>query len=143
MAALPFSGSLETQNKVGERGRQLCVRERAGEGKTKLARGRFYLWSSPRSLELDDAFAEDGPGLALGDEDERGVPVREMKASLASRRTRSERFSTIPRSKKGIAVAATYSFALRGILASGSHRKSCAERKKVSSAQQVREAIST
>jgi len=58
-------------------------------------------------VALDDVVAEDGPDFAAGDEEERGASVRETKAFLASRRIRSERFSTIPRSKKGMAVAAT------------------------------------
>src|SRR5262249_35582911 len=37
MASLPFSSSLETQNKGRRVGRQLCVREQAGDEKTKLA----------------------------------------------------------------------------------------------------------
>src|SRR5229473_375428 len=61
--------------------------------------------------------------------------VSERNADLASRRMRSVLFSTTPKSRKGIAVAATSSFARRGVLASGSHRKSWAERKNVRQAQ--------
>src|SRR5262249_25612783 len=44
-------------------------------------------------------------------------------------------FSQTPRSTKGRAVAAAQSLALRGILDSGSQRKSCVETKNVRSAQ--------
>src|SRR5216684_7679681 len=67
----------------------------------------------------------------------------ERNADLASRMMRSDLFSTIPKRRNGIAVAATSSFARRGVLASGSQRKSCAERKKVRQAQTARERIST
>src|SRR5258708_38622777 len=69
--------------------------------------------------------------------------VSKRKADLASRMMRSDLFSTTPKSKNGIAVAATSSFARRGVLASGSQRKSWAERKKVRQAQTARERIST
>src|SRR6266581_9633322 len=68
--------------------------------------------------------------------------VSERNADLASRRMRSVLFSTTPKSRKGIAVAATSSFARRGVLASGSHRKSWADRKNVRQAQTARERIS-
>jgi hypothetical protein len=74
-----------------------------------------------------------------------GADIAEVivrNADLASRRMRSVLFSTIPKSKNGIAVAATSSFARRGVLASGSQRKSWAERKKVRQAQAARERIS-
>jgi hypothetical protein len=48
-------------------------------------------------------------------------------------------FSQIPSKRKGIAVAAAKSLALRGILDSGSQRKSCADKKKVRIAQTVSE----
>src|SRR5438132_2158900 len=52
-------------------------------------------------------------------------------------------FSQIPSRRNGIAVAATRSLALRGILDSGSHRKSWADMKNVRRAQQASEIIST
>src|ERR1700676_175089 len=66
-------------------------------------------------------------------------PVRLSKAAFASFKMRSVRFSQTPRSKKGMAVAATSNLARRGILDSGSQRKSCADRKNVSMPQQMRE----
>src|SRR5260370_8670126 len=68
--------------------------------------------------------------------------VSEMNADLASRRMRSVLFSTTPKSRNGIAVAATSSFARRGVLASGSQRKSGPDRKTVRQAQTARERIS-
>src|SRR6266849_5098481 len=68
--------------------------------------------------------------------------VSAMKADLASRRMRSDRFSTTPKSRNGIAVAATSSFARRGIRAAGCRRKRGGERKNVRRAQRGRERIS-
>ena len=68
--------------------------------------------------------------------------VIEMNADLASRRMRSVLFSTTPKSRKGMAVAATSNFARRGVLASGSQRNSWADRKNVRPAQMARERIS-
>src|SRR6266849_739410 len=66
----------------------------------------------------------------------------EINADFASRRMRSVLFSRTPKIRNGIAVAATSSFARRGVLASGSQRKSWADRKNVRNAQTARERIS-
>src|SRR5712691_3106598 len=71
------------------------------------------------------------------------IELAERNADFASSRMRSVVFCTTPRSRNGIAVAATSSFARRGVLASGSQRKSCADRKKVRQAQTARERTST
>src|SRR5260370_28435672 len=68
--------------------------------------------------------------------------VSERNADLASRRMRSVLFSTTPKSRKGMAVASTSSFPRRGILASGSHRRSWAARKNVRPAQKATKKIS-
>src|SRR5205823_4244086 len=114
------------------------------------------LWMAERSNQIGanpDQFAWPSEGLPPegglagipmeGGFGEDGADVKFSKAVWASRRMRSDLFSTNPKRRKGIAVAATKSLALRGTLASGSQRKSWQERKKVRHAQMESERIST
>src|SRR6266852_1994859 len=93
---------------------------------------RNYFGARPNGVSpvagLPGDLAPPGLGGDIGE-------VSEMKADLASRRMRSDRCSTTPKSRKGRAVAATRSFARRGVLASGSQRKSWADMKNVRQAQ--------
>src|SRR6267378_7514346 len=65
----------------------------------------------------------------------------EWNAACARFRISPLLFSQAPRRKKGSAVARAQSLALRGILDSGSQRKSCAATKKVSTAHRARARI--
>src|SRR5215472_6334365 len=126
------------QNTVRESERQCRKTMDGGALSTKLAHSevRFlpYLGGSDCPTGLIGIPMEGGLG---------GAESNLSRAVLASTKTRSDMFSTRPKRRKGIAVAATRSLALLGTLASGSQRKSCAERKKVRHAHRARERIST
>src|SRR5437660_12678442 len=65
--------------------------------------------------------------------------LNESNIACACERVRLVLFPQIPRRRKGMAVAAARSLARRGILDSGSQRKSWADKKKVSRTQTARE----
>src|SRR5713101_1962884 len=78
--------------------------------------GALFEGLSP-GLALLGVLDVEGFGAVMGE-------VRDSNADLASSRMRSDLFSTTPKTRNGIAVAATRSLARRGIFASGSQRKS-------------------
>src|ERR1700722_20090081 len=83
--------------------------------------------------------------VARGAESARAGAFRESDMAFALVTVRLVLFSQMPSSTKGSAVAATSSFARRGIFDSGSQRNSCADKKNVREAHRANEpnAIST
>src|SRR5580704_3321536 len=87
-----------------------------------------------RRITFEIYFAASGGGVDFAG------ALRDSNADTACAGILPYSLSQRPRRRKGITVAATRSFALRGTRTSGSQRNNCADRKKVRTAQQRREA---
>src|SRR5882672_5999453 len=125
--ATPWWCRPKSQNTVRRRARQ-CVRCTGTIDSKPI--WRFLEASGPElpSYSRESAGGADFTGA-----------LKESNMACARAMVRLVLFSQIPKRRKGIAVAMTRSLALGGILASGSQRKSCADKKNVRIAQTANE----